>query len=258
MSKDVKTAEQHAKGSIVLEILAVILAGLLIFTLTYPAKLWKAEEINTKICRENMQHIYYAELTYLDNFLVYTDTLEKAVNYILSDPSGKALRRFANLDSILGQQIIKKFKKMQDLVFITIDSVDSINGAPPEYLVKRGKHIPVSSLIDSMLIFTRAFSIDTSEAYIMDSLRRASPAFAAKIDSMARAKLENLNTCPTNHKPYNIYVNNDSAIKVIKVSCPIDTAYMESINKSFKYGFLGGLKIENHGNIELGKESWKE
>ncbi len=257
MSQEKKTAEQHAKGSIVLEITAVILAVFLIFTLTYPAKLWKAEEKNQAACRENMQHIYYAELTYLDSHLAYTDTLKKAVDFILSDTTGRALRRFANLDSILGQQVIKLFKHRTDLVPIVIDSAVGFNADSTVILVKHSKRIPVNSLIDSMLIFTRAFDIDTSEAFILDSLR-VWPAFAAIIDSVAEAKLQHFFECPTYQKPYLISVNNDSAIKRITISCPIDTPFIQKVNNSFKLGFLGGLRIENHGNIETGKVSWKE
>ena len=70
------------KGSIILEILAVIFAVALIFSLIYPGKLWKQEEQNQDKCRENMWHIYFAEITYLDANLVYNDTLEKVIDFI--------------------------------------------------------------------------------------------------------------------------------------------------------------------------------
>ena len=256
MSKAKPSSDQHGKGSIVLEILAVLLAAALIFTLTYPAKLWKAEDANILMCRENMQHIYYAELTYLDNFLVYNDTLEKVVRFILDDTSGRALKRFTNLDSVLGQQIIKSFKGKKDLVTITIDS--ALTDDPDSLvLVKHTKRITVANLVDSMLIYTRAVDLDTSEAYILDSLRVSNEAFAQLIDGMAQSKLNNLFSCPTNGKPYLITVNNDSSIKQITIACPIDSIYALGVNKDFKRGFLGGLRVENHGNIENGKLSWK-
>ena len=94
-----------ARGSILLEILAVILAVGLIFTLTFPQKMWNKEEKNVEMCHENMWHIYFAEITYLDSKLVYNDTLENVIGFILSDSTEKLLRRYTSIDSILGMDI---------------------------------------------------------------------------------------------------------------------------------------------------------
>ena len=69
-----KKTAMKAKGSILLELVAVVLAVALVFSLTYPNKLWKAEEKNQQECRANMWHIYFAEVTYLDANLVYNDS----------------------------------------------------------------------------------------------------------------------------------------------------------------------------------------
>jgi hypothetical protein len=254
MSKEKPSTDLRGKGSIVLELLAVVLAAALIFTLTYPAKLWKAEAKNQKECRENIQHVYYAEVTYLDNKLAYTDTLKNVVDFILSDTSGQALKRFANLDSILGQEIIKTFKGVNDLVTITVDSVF---GEGPDSMKTLTKSIKVSALVDSMLSFAHAADLDTTEAFIIDSLRFW-PSYSSKIDAMAEMTLQHLFKCPTDKESYLITVNNDSTIKQISVACPVDSAYSLAVKKDFKLGFLGGLKIENHGSIDNGGVSWKK
>lgn len=253
MSKTQQSTDFRPKGSIALEILAVVLAIALIFTLTYPAKLWKAEDANVKKCRENMQHVYYAEITYLDTKLSYNDTLQKVVDFIISEPSGRLLKRFASLDSILGQKVINQFKKVTDQVTI---KVDSAFGQGPDSVITLEKNIRVNALLDSMLSFANAVDLDTTEAFILDSLRHW-PNYSTRIDSMALASLRGLFTCPTNSKPYIIKVNNDTLPKTVSIYCPVDSAYALRIQKDFKLGFLGGLKVENHGAIENGANSWK-
>ena len=71
------------KGSIVYKILIALLAVVLIGTIIYPKTLWDQEEKNVDACRENMVHILYAELVYLNENATYTDTLEKAVDLSL-------------------------------------------------------------------------------------------------------------------------------------------------------------------------------
>ena len=242
-----------ARGSLLLEILAVLLAVGLIFTLTYPKSLWDKEEKKVTQCRDNMWHVFFAEITYLDSKLVYNDTLEKVIGFILSDSTEQRLRRYTSIDSVLGMDIVKTFRNVGDTVSI---NVDSVFGEGPDSVLVVQKQIAVAALIDSMLSFANTANLDTTESFILDSLR-SWPDYSERIDSMALATLNQIYNCPTNNKPYIIQANNDSIPKLVNIYCPIDSTDKAKVKKDFKLHFLGGLRIENHGGIESGEKTWQ-
>lgn len=242
----------RAKGSMILELFAVLFAVVLIFSLVYPPMLWKAEEHNQEVCRENMWHIWFAEITYMEENLAYNDTLEKVVGFIVSDTTTQKLQRFTNLDTILAGDIIKSFKDVTDTVTITVDSVF---GEGPDSVITKMADVQVSVLVDSMLAYANDVDLDTTEAFILDSLRTWA-IYAAKIDSMAFNTLDQLYTCPTVGREYIIHANNDTTPKLIDIYCPLDSTDQEKLKEDFKRSFLGGLKIKNHGALEQGEKSW--
>jgi hypothetical protein len=241
-----------ARGSILLEILAVLLAVGLIFTLIYPKNLWDKEAENVDVCHENMWHIYFAEITYLDSKLVYNDTLENVIGYILSDSTEGRLRRYTSIDSILGMDIITSFRDVSDTVVVTVDSVF---GEGPDSVIVLQKNIVIASLVDSMLSFANAEDLDTTEAFILDSLR-AWPEYSERIDSIALATLNQIYNCPTTGKPYIIEAFNDTTPKLVNIFCPLDSTDKAAVKKDFKLNFLGGLRVDNHGGIESGEKTW--
>jgi len=242
----------RAKGSIILELFAVVLAVALVFSLIYPAKLWKAEEQHQETCRDNLWHIWFAEITYMEEKLAYNDTLEKVIDFIVSDTTMQKLQRFTNLDTILAGDIIKSFKANTDVVSITVDSVF---GEGPDSVLTLNSDIQVGVLVDSMLAFAHDANLDTTEAFVLDSLR-SWDVYAGKIDSMAFNTLDQLYTCPTAGREYIVSVNNDTTPKLINIYCPLDSTDQERIKKDFKLSFLGGLRIENHGALEQGEKTW--
>jgi hypothetical protein len=215
------------KGSILYKLLIVILGIALIITLFYPNSLWKLEAARTKQCRDNMEHILYAESVYLMNHNAYTPHLKNVVDYIKSDPSKKLLRTYIRADSVLSLGMIKYFKK------------DKF----------------ASTIIDTLQRYGRRYSIDTTEALIFDSLR-IYPKYAQKIDSMALRSLNNLYTCPTVGDTYHIEIIDTSVIKVLNVACPISAKDSVAVEKDFKLRRLGGLTIKNHGRIKNWERSW--
>jgi hypothetical protein len=221
-SKDVSP-----KGSILYKILIVILGAALIATLFYPDSLWKLESARKKQCRDNMEHILYAESVYLMQNNAYSPHLKKVVDYIKSDPSGKLLRSYVRSDSVLSLSMIKYFKK---------------------------DHL-AASIIDTLQRYGRRYNIDTTEAMIFDSLR-AYPKYAQKIDSMAWRSLNNLYTCPTVADSYHIEIIDTSVIKIMNVACPITPQDSIAVERNFKLRRLGGLIIKNHGKIKDWERSW--
>ncbi len=226
MATDVKS-----KGSIIYKILIVLLGVALIFSILYPKYVWDQEEKKAAKCRENMVHILYAELTYLTENNAYNDTLLKVSDFIKSDTTGARLRSYMTADSILSLEIYNYFKSNKDSL--------------------------ASQIIDSLLAYGKQHDLDTTTALVIDSLKTYDQ-YAEKIDSIALASLALLYTCPTTGKEYIVDVNNDSAIKVIKIKCPIDSLDIAEIKSNFKLNVLGGLKLENHGNIDNGEKSWEK
>ncbi|HPG39162.1 MAG TPA: hypothetical protein PLP19_03665 [bacterium] len=219
------------KGSIIYKILILLLAAGLLFTILYPKNIWQKEEDNTKACRKNMEHILYAQLTYLTDNNAYEDTLAKVVDFIKSDSTQARLRTFITADSVLSFDIYEFFKTGKDSIAKTI--------------------------VDSLLTFGRKYDIDTTAALVIDSLKTF-PKYAQQIDSIAFSVLNNLHLCPSTLKPYLVSVNNDSTIKKITIACPLDSLDAEAVKKDFKLYFLGGLKLKNHGSIDNGEKSWKK
>ena len=58
---------ERAKGSIFYEILIVVLAAGLIFTITYPSKTWQQQDELQNVCRERMSALQQLEYRYMEN-----------------------------------------------------------------------------------------------------------------------------------------------------------------------------------------------
>ncbi len=99
-------AQVKAKGSIILEILIVILVIALIATLLYPKKIWQTEEENTALCRKNMDKILKAELVYQKYHLTYTDSLPGLISFIKEDSTKQAIKDYFYADTSLAEEMI--------------------------------------------------------------------------------------------------------------------------------------------------------
>ncbi len=220
--------EARSRGSIIYKLLIVILMVALVETILFPKSLWKKETQSTQICRENMEHILYAEYVYLSENNTFTDTLSKAIDLIKNDTTGMLLRNFANTDSLLSVKIMSFMKK---------------------------NDTTAAAIIDTLAEYGRLYGIDTTSALILDSLRTYSQ-LNEKIDSISLATLDNMGTCPTVHRPYFVQVVDTSAIKVVNIRCPLDLLDSLAVSQDFKLSKIGGLRITNHGAIEDGEKSW--
>lgn len=263
-------SEVKSKGSIIYKLLIVILAIALVATILYPKKLWKTEDQSQDWCRDNLEHILYAEYVYLSNFNSFTDTLSNAINLIKNDSTKSMLRQFINSDSLLSTEIIERLAELKYGVRVDSVSEDSARLISPEGLMVLDATVPnledstaaISELVISFDGFldrlddhTRFNGIDTVEAFILDSLRTF-PVVKSKIDSMGLFTLEHLGMCPTVGKEYKIQVVDTSAIKVVNIYCPIGVADSALVSSNLKLSKIGGLKITNHGAIENGEKSW--
>lgn len=107
-------AKAQAKGSIILEILIVILVIALIATILYPKKVWEEEERNTVTCRANMDRIFKAELIYQKYHNNYTNSVDELISIIKNDSSKEIVREYFLADTALAENMTQ-FLTQSDL-----------------------------------------------------------------------------------------------------------------------------------------------
>ena len=90
-------AETRAKGSIIYELLIIILAVILVVSILYPKRLKDKARLNTELGRSRMSQLLNAELQYQKFNGRYTDTLSTVFNFIKTDQ-----RYSAWIDSVIG------------------------------------------------------------------------------------------------------------------------------------------------------------
>lgn len=78
-------AAKLSKGSIILEILIVLMALLLVAVILVPDKIWKEEARITNRSRANMVAVYEAEQFYYKTHQEYTDSIPKLLEFVRND-----------------------------------------------------------------------------------------------------------------------------------------------------------------------------
>lgn len=297
-------AEAKAKGSILYELLIVVLIAGLVGTILYPKKLWKAEEENTNLCRQRMDHLLRAELLYISVFNTYTDSIPKLVDLILGDTSRARLQEFKNLDSLLAVDAINAIRdrsSKEELVAAVVAAAQKLpqdrqlvdflalerlqqrySKLPLDVVLGNWRVVPDSALVDTLrlplavteviskgtplvknkdivnvlwFVATEVLDLEQPQRWVLGVLEH-SPRLLARSDSVAKATLASLATCPTSQQPYHLTVDDTSVVKSVTIACPIDSVYIAQTKKDFWRYRIGGLRIENHGRIEGGERSW--
>jgi hypothetical protein len=213
-------ARQKMKGSLVYEILIVVLAALLVGSIMYPKSVWERIDRETTICRDQMHRVFDAELLYLQGSGTnnYDSSLVKVFQFVRSDSVWEADSILATLRDTFYVNLVKDYlRDYQDIA--TKKATDSAF-----YLVEHKD--------DSVTALTLNAILDTMFSRIY--------------------------TCPTTNDTYRIEIVDTSAAKILKVYCPITQEQADSINSDFWFSVIGGGRIENHGHIDNGQPSWKE
>lgn len=110
-------ADDKGKGSILYEILIVVLAVALVASIIYPKKLTDVEAENTRVCRDRLINIFNAELQYQKYNNVYIDTLAKVLNFLRTSPEYAHYVDsvvVGGIDSIITQ--LEQVKTQQNLI----------------------------------------------------------------------------------------------------------------------------------------------
>ena len=96
-------AAKGSKGSILLEILIVLMALLLIAVIIIPNQIWEEEEIVTSSCRQNLNALYESERFYYQRNNTYTDSLGKLLTFIQADSGLNKRQMLVSLSNSLTQ-----------------------------------------------------------------------------------------------------------------------------------------------------------
>lgn len=141
-------AAKGSKGSIILEILIIVMALLLIAVIFFPDQIWKEEAQTSKICRDNLNALNEAQRFYYQKNNSYTDSLSKLLTFVQND-SGinrrQSLVSLTNsftkiLNNILSIPSIQNISRMSQASFeITGDLVGN------ERYFRKYEHIATTS-----------------------------------------------------------------------------------------------------------------
>ena len=116
-------ADEKPKGSLIYEILIVLLGVLLVVSIMYPKRLGDKEEVKTELCRFRMSEIFNAELQYLKYNRTFNDTFSLVVNFIRTDSSYATYMDSViagGLDSIMTR--LDQFREMEEVILADIPS----------------------------------------------------------------------------------------------------------------------------------------
>jgi len=213
-------AKKKAKGSIIYEILIILLVVALIATLLYPKSVWKKIDLESTICHDQMRRIADAEALFISfhGEFNFDTSLVNVIDYLRADSLWIQDSTMATMrDSFQVKLLVDYFRNYHDI----------------------------------------ATKVATDSAfYLVD--HKSDSLIALQVDSVFDRMLGNLYTCPTSGDTYRVEVVDTSSLKVLKIFCPIDSTDIETINKGFWFRFVGGGQLKNHGSLDNGEPSWEE
>lgn len=157
-------AAKGGKGSILLEILIVLMALLLIAVIIIPNQIWEEEETITSICQQNLNALYEAERFYYQRNSTYTDSLGKLLTYVQTDSGLNKRQTLVSLtnsltqvlDNILNIPSFQNISKISQAAFeITGDLVGNERyfRKYPEIDKTREEIVREMSRLDSSIVF---------------------------------------------------------------------------------------------------------
>lgn len=107
---------RNEKGSVLFQILIVILFVGLLFTLLYPNKVWKEEAELANVCQTRMETIRQIEFFYLSDYQVFNDTINVVVENVLKNKAYEtALDTLINWDNLVTKEELKNIVLSVDM-----------------------------------------------------------------------------------------------------------------------------------------------
>lgn len=171
-------AAKGSKGSILLEILIVLMALLLIAVIIIPNKIWEEEKIITSSCQQNMNALYEAERFYYQRNSTYTDSLGKLLTFIQADSGLNKRQMLVSLSQSLTQILdniltITSFQSISKISLASFEITGDLMGNEryfrkyPEINQVREEIVREMMRLDSSIIFP---NFSQSKLFV-DSLR---------------------------------------------------------------------------------------
>jgi hypothetical protein len=111
-------AAKGFRGSIILEILIVLMALLLIAVIIIPNQIWDEEQEITTTCRHNLNALYEAERFYYLGNEAYTDSLGKLLSFVQADSGLNKRQTLVSLTNSLTKVLNN---------ILSVQSVDNIS-----------------------------------------------------------------------------------------------------------------------------------
>ena len=106
---------EKTKGKFKYEIIIALLIVALIFTLTYPPKVWKQEKEQEAMCQARMDAIQKLELQYNSLFFTYSDSIDEVIDTVMINPAlTTALDSTINWDGLISNNELKKIVREAD------------------------------------------------------------------------------------------------------------------------------------------------
>lgn len=109
-------ARAKTGGSIVYEILIVVLVLIMVGTILYPKSVWKKSNSDTTMCRDRMLRIQDAEVLYIQGTNSYCDSLAAVIDFVKNDSLFVEDSVMAALrDSFYVDLIVDYFRDYEDM-----------------------------------------------------------------------------------------------------------------------------------------------
>ena len=116
-------AEVKSKGSIILEVLIVLLVVALFATILYPKKIWQQEDKNAQACQTHMDQIFKAELIFQKYHNNYTGSLDQLIAFIKSKDSTNLVREYIQADTALAVNLTKSLVESDPKADLIIENL---------------------------------------------------------------------------------------------------------------------------------------
>ena len=180
-------AKTKAGGSIIYEILIVVLVVILVGTILYPKSVWKKSQSDTTICRDRMLRIQDAEVLYMQGTNNYSDSLEAVINFVKNDPMFVDDSAMAALrDSFYVKLIVDHFRDYENMA--TKPATDSAFALVEDYPDSVCMPI-VNAMLDSLKYcptVRRPYHLTVVDTSVIKVFKVYCPIEQADIDSANR------------------------------------------------------------------------
>ena len=252
-------ATQEGKGSIVLEILIVILTAALVAVILIPGKIWKEEAQEQQKAHYNMMSIYDAEKDYKDLTGGFTTDPAKLIKVVHSDSAlirkqkvvnytRKLLRKFDNyLDNDFIKNIIR-IKKNVDQINDDLESnsynfrtINAINNEANELKVQLGNFLNSPKYPEFIRVLTYLDSLMDIRQTITDYSLQVNALRIANVTDSVQVYLPKINISMINATwtplseriaKFIKMVKHSELVKVTSVADRVE-AFKKRINDSF-------------------------